>query len=63
MSETSAPSTTDGTTQNGTADEDSCDDCNDLPPGWPCADCFIEGGEEITAEGYRTRETTPLSEF
>ena len=34
------------------ADEQPCDDCADLPDGWPCADCFITDGKSITAEEY-----------
>lgn len=31
---------------------DECEDCADLPDGWPCSSCFIEDGAEVTAEGY-----------
>jgi hypothetical protein len=33
----------------GTTDE-LCDDCDNLSAGWPCADCYIHGGAEVTAD-------------
>lgn len=32
---------------------DECEDCAELPEGWPCANCFIKHDAEITAEGYQ----------
>lgn len=31
---------------------DECEDCAELPDGWPCAECFIVGDAEITEAGY-----------
>lgn len=33
----------------GTTDE-SYDDCDDLPNGWPCADCYIYGDAGVTVD-------------
>lgn len=32
---------------------ETCDDCDELPEGWPCGRCASEEGAEITAEGYQ----------
>jgi hypothetical protein len=44
-----AQSTLAGLETTGTTDE-PCEDCTALPEGWPCADCFINGDREITAD-------------
>jgi len=31
-------------------DGGECPDCAELPDGWPCAECSIEGGKEITED-------------
>jgi len=30
-----------------TTDGEQCEDCQELPDGWPCADCYISGEKEI----------------
>lgn len=38
-------STTEPTDDNGA--DDTCDDCAELDPGFPCASCFVSGEKEI----------------
>lgn len=32
------------------ADQDTCDDCAELPNGWPCATCYIVGEKTIQGD-------------